>query len=123
MRAFLPADLPTVNTWRAARGLPPVPGGTLPSTGYLVEGVAAGFLYLTDAPSVALLDGFVSCPDAPLRARQAALAELVERLLHDAKASGAVHVLGLTSRRSMERLVTRLGFHDAGTYRLMTKEV
>lgn len=123
MRPFVAADLAEIQGWYRARGMPVPAADAFPALGFIVPGVAFGAMYRTDAPSVALLDGFVSSPTAPLRARRAALAAIVERLQAEAKERGVRVLQGFTSRRGMERLVGRLGWRSAGAYLLMTKEV
>ncbi len=121
MRPYQPSDLPELNRWYAAHGEPPLALALLPPTGYVVEGVAAGFLYRTDAPGLVLVDGLVTSPDAPIRARARALAEIVERIVALARDEGASRVVGFTRSRGMCGLTERLGFKAGDDYCLMVK--
>lgn len=120
MRPFEPADLAALNAWYQARGLPEVPLDALPF-GLVEPGIAAGFAYLTGT-SVALIDGLIACPSAPLRARHRAIKGIVSALASYCRDQGAPHVIGFTREPGTERLARRLGFAEAGTYRLMRKE-
>lgn len=110
VRAYQPSDLATLNRWYVARGLAPVTADLLPPTGYLVEDVAAGFYLRTDAPGIGFLDGFVTCPTAPLRARREAVVAIAERIVAQAEDEGVTRLCGFTRSRGMCRLVEELGF-------------
>ena len=43
------ADRAQLDAWYTAHGYSPLRPGELPATGFVFEGVAAGFLYRTDA--------------------------------------------------------------------------
>lgn len=118
MRRFLTHDLGQVNAWHAARGLPPLSAEVLPVFGLLIDGVAAGWLYRTDAPAICLLDGLVTNPAAPLRARSRAVRSIVEGLTAGAKAGGARSVIAFTKRPSMHRFISRLGFRGGDVHRM-----
>lgn len=123
IRLFHQADLESVNRWYAARGDPALPITMLPEIGIIEEDTAAGFLYRTDAPAMAMLDSFVSNPEAPLRARATALREIAQRLIELAGAGGIRHIMALCKSRGIERLASRMGLHPVGMYVVVGKEL
>lgn len=122
MRRFVPADLDMLNEWYAARGLPTVPLDAVPALGFITED-AAGFLYRTDAPALALIDGIVTNPETAPRRRAAAVTEIIKRLVTQAHALGVTRLVGLTHKSGMVRLCERLGWLSVGSYQLLRKEL
>jgi hypothetical protein len=122
VRVFRPEHLAEVNRWYTARGLPQVPASALPSTGRIVPGVASGFLYRTDS-DLALLEGYVSNPEAPLRARARAFDGIVAALIEEAKAGGARRVVAFCASEGVRRRAARLALEHVGTYSLVAREV
>jgi hypothetical protein len=110
MRRFEPKDLDAINAWLSARALPAAGVDDLGQIGYIVEGVAAGFLLRTDARRVAMLDCFVTNPAAPLRKRYDAVWMLIGRLCAEAHARGIQRLGGFTKSRGMTKLCERLGW-------------
>jgi hypothetical protein len=121
LRRYLATDLPEINAWYAARGLPEVPSHALPEIGFLVPGIAAAFLYRTDS-SIAFMDGAVTCPTAPLRERFAAIHGIGEALVEKAHALGIGKLLIFTQRHGMASAMKRIGFQDGGTYGLLSRK-
>lgn len=122
LRPFAAGDLAELNRWYEKRRLSAVPGTMLPKLGLFAPGVAAGFLYRTDS-SVALIDGLVTNPVAPLRVRREAVAAIVDGLRSLAKERGVSHLVAMTERRSTRRVAERAGFAAIGTYTMLGMEV
>lgn len=123
VRRFRPEHLAELGRWYVARGLPAPTSGVLPRVGYIVPGLAAGFLYRTDS-EIALLDGFVSNPEAPPLDRGRAISRVLEALIAEVSTgAGVSHLVGLTRVRGMERLVERAGFASGDGYRLFSRKV
>ena len=95
-----PADHALLAALYAANGLACPPPSGLPRIGFLAPGVAAGFLYLTDAPAVALCEGFVTNPAAPSGERHDALEAIC----------GALHA----AARADGRRLVQMAFRDPG---------
>jgi hypothetical protein len=93
----------------------------LAPVGLIEPGVAAGFLVLTTA-GVAMLDGFVTNPEAPLRARRAGLTGIMERLIAMAAEAGFQRVFGMTTVHGMVALCKRQGFRKAGDFAVLVRE-
>lgn len=98
--------LPMLGEWLRARDIA-MDAGTpdlYPRVGFVVNGIAVGFLYQTDAPAVAWLDGVVTDPASLPDARAAALRELVEALYAEASKLGCRLVWSTTSAPSLVEL-------------------
>lgn len=94
--------------WMQLRGETLVPEA-LPATGFIVPGVAAGFLYRTDS-SIAWIDGLVASKDVPKETRSKALDEIVQALRAEARNSGFKVMMGLTQFQPVVDRALRLGF-------------
>lgn len=115
MRPFLPADLEEMNGWGRARGLPEVDAAELPALGVIVPGVACGFLIRTEVPGLALLDGLVTAPGAPLRSRYAAAEAITRALIGIAQDQGVRRLLAITRSRGVARIAVRCGMRVGGS--------
>lgn len=122
-RQFLLTDLSTINAWRAGHGLPGVSRADLPKTGFIVDGAAAGFLVRTESKTLALLDSFVSCPTAPLRARHAAVKELTHALTAEAQSQGIETLGALTQSSGIVKVGALLGFRSGGVFQAIGKSI
>lgn len=80
------------------------PASLYPAVGFVVDGIAIGFLYQTDAPGVAWVDGFVTHPESKPEERAKALRELVEALYAKADALGITVVWSSTAIPSLVEL-------------------
>jgi hypothetical protein len=96
MRAIdLQADYETICGWWRGHGQEPIPREHLPATGRIVDGVAACFLYRTDAP-VGLIEHLVAAPGSDKDDRREAVRALIAELVAEAKRLGADVVYALT---------------------------
>jgi hypothetical protein len=71
----------TAHKWNAPSYL------MLPKTGFIIEGLCAGFLYKTDS-EIAWLEFVISNPKSDKELRNEALNILIEKLINEAKQSG-----------------------------------
>lgn len=122
MRRFEQSDLAALNDWNRTRGDPELPAEMLPHVGYVEPGIAAGFLYSTDA-GLCLLENFVSCPSAGPKARNEAVESITDALLDAAKACGFKHVLVICRNSAVRKRAERRNFHDMGYFSLMSRRV
>lgn len=99
-------------SWFGARGHAETAGDArlYPSTGFVVDRCAVGFVYATNAPLVGYLDGFVTDPAAPVRRRYRALQRLLAALEEEAAALGITSLLASTNVRGLMVLGARAGF-------------
>lgn len=89
--------------------------------GLIVDDTAACFLYLTDG-GIALIEGLITNPKAPLFKRYSACNDIIKRLANLAIAKGYKKILGLTQDAGTMKRVQRLGFRDLGLFHLVTLE-
>ncbi|WP_224240619.1 hypothetical protein [Hyalangium gracile] len=85
----------------------------LPQTGYIVPGIAAGFLYRTDS-SVAWVESLIAFKEAPKDVRDRALDAIVVALCRDARKLGFKTVLGSTQLEAVVKRAQRLGWDYMG---------
>lgn len=123
MRRFTASDLPALNDWLEGHHLAPTALADLGGIGFVVDGVAAGFLLRTDARRIAILDAFVTNPTAPLRVRHAAIKALVTKLCDEAKGLGVKKVGGFTNSRGMVQVCHALGFSSVDVFEALRKEL
>lgn len=71
-RRVLDLDFDEIEKWFEARDMHMPPKSLFPKTGFIVEGVAAGFIYFTDS-KVAILDCYISNKDADKQLRADAI--------------------------------------------------
>jgi hypothetical protein len=91
----------------------------LPTTGFIVPGIAAGFLYRTDS-SIAWIEGLVASRDISAEIRGLALDEIVRALRAEARRSGFKILLGYTQLQAVVDRALRHGFkHAKGAYQLV----
>jgi len=95
--------LPVVDSWIEDRGLRAAKGRAdlLPPTGFVVDDTVAGFLYRTDAPSVAYFDSFVGNPQKSRGDVALAMTALVGRLMDAAREQGVKVLCAHTGARSI----------------------
>ena len=98
--------MPLLGRWLRERGMAESAGWSemYPPTGFVVDGIAIGFLYRTDAPHVAWLDGVVSDPGSGPLERAQALKSLISELYAEADRQGVRLVFATTSAPSLVEL-------------------
>ncbi len=116
------ADRAQLDAWYTAHGYSPLRPGELPATGFVFEGVAAGFLYRTDADTV-ILEGFITNPDAAPDARYHALEQVHAALITAAQQSGARRILALTADDSLKQRALTHGFTSLGLFELLERNL
>ena len=124
MRPYTPADYPTLCSWLEARGLPPVPEDFLPADGLVEDGLAMGFVDLSEQSPpgsghrpLALVDCFATNPAALPSPRAAALERVCLGLFDLARSRGCKLVVGQTKISPTQLLggrLARVGVRDLG---------
>ena len=104
--------------WYAPRLEAPVGPEFLPKVGYVVPGLAMGFLYQTDS-AIAHIEGLVANPGAQGQARTQAIDEVVIAIIDEAKRLGFKTLHGLTELPVIVERAKRLGFIDDPTPQFM----
>lgn len=95
---------------------------SLPKIGGIVEGLAVGFLSLTDGDT-AFLTGGVTNPDADKQERRQALNIIGQKLVSVAKEMGYKYIRYDIRGGSIEDIMASLGFKCAGTFKTYLKEI
>jgi hypothetical protein len=111
-----------VQRWAINQGVEPMAPDSLPAAGVIEPGVAVGWLYQTDS-KVGFLEQFVTNPEAPGRARLAAVDAIASALMAQAKGLGITKVVAMTRHRSIGRIAIRHGFTYAGPMHVLAAEV
>lgn len=109
---------PMLDHWWKLHNLPTIPKASLPNCGYLVQGLAAGFLYQTDS-DVAFIENFISNPKAPWNQRGAALDAVTQSLVEFAKSTGIRHLMALTTSQAIYERAVRFGFKPQGAFQVL----
>lgn len=94
--------------WYRGHHLQPLPREALPETGFVVPGVAAGFLYRGER-GLAWVEGLISNPEARRRAHEA-LDAVVSALLQSARDSGVRLILSTTAQPAVAQRARQHGF-------------
>lgn len=87
IRPFIKSDHITVCRWWKAHNFTALTLATLPTTGFIIDGVCAGFLYSTDS-DFCLLEWVISNPEISKEERAKGLDLLIDTLLETAKEKG-----------------------------------
>lgn len=87
VRPFTSDDLPTAYEWWIAAGWPPMPPEMLPESGYIVDGLCAGWLYQANS-RLAKPEWIVGNPKADRAERSKALDLLINHIDEEAKRLG-----------------------------------
>lgn len=109
MRRFTETDYNEISAWYLKRNMTPVRQDFLPKVGFIVDGVAAGFLIQTDA-NIAILEPFISNKDAKSHERHAALDAIMEILVNTAEEMGCHGIFGFSTSLPMIRRALKQGF-------------
>jgi hypothetical protein len=113
---------PEVASWFTARSLPIPSHHSLPTNGFIVPGVAAGFLYLTDS-DVSILDCFISNPKTTEVERDEALDSIAHHLIACASLHDTKILICNTTLKAIKDRAVFLGFTDTGTHFALAKEL
>jgi hypothetical protein len=123
MREYTPADYPQLAGWYESRGLKPPRPDQLPSIGFIVDGVCAGFLYQTDS-SIALIEGLVSNQAIGTTLRGESLHLVLSALCKAAKDKGFRTCYGFTQLDAVKARAESTGATCAqGGFKLLVKEM
>jgi hypothetical protein len=94
-----------------------VESNDLPKTGYIVPGIAAGFVMLTDCNSC-ILEPFIANPYTFAEDREEALKEILSKLCDAAKDMGYTRVFGFSTNLKMVWRAQKIGFKVIETNQL-----
>ncbi len=110
VRRTTPSDVATVNGWLTGHGEATLPAVSFDCPGFMVDGLAAAWIYMLVGPPIALLENLTGNPRAPMKARSAALDAVVAEAMSHARREGALFICAITSRPEVVRRSKRHGF-------------
>ena len=122
IRGFEKEDFDEINGWRKSRHVAVVPYDFYPRNGLIDPNVAAGFLILTNT-GVALLDHFVTNPEAHQKDRRRSILAIAIELEAVAKQMGYRYVLALTKHKGIGHTCIEDGFESLGDCMMFGKEI
>lgn len=122
VKVFIPNDFKQICGWFKKRGLPKPSLKDLPMTGFIVDGIAAGFVYISDG-SLGLIDCYISNPGSKKQDRSDALDLITERLVGAAKNLGCIRVKCDTQLNEIAIRALKHGFKEVGSFRSFIKEI
>lgn len=102
-------DYEDFKAWYAPRLDNPVGPEFLPKVGYVVRGIAMGFLYQTDS-AVCHIEGLVANPAVKGSERNAALDQVVLAIISEARKLGFKTLHGQTELLAIVERAKKLGF-------------
>jgi hypothetical protein len=119
-RKYKQDDWLTVKSWYARRNVPCIAGRHLPKVGFIVPGVAAGFLVQTDG-GFAMIEHLVGNPEVPDWQRSNGLDAVVSKLCEHGVKLGYSRILGITRLGVVKQRAIRHGFAAFGSYEILVK--
>lgn len=115
-------DLPEINQWQRAHGKSPYHIDELPKHGFIVHGIACGWIYLTDS-NICFPDGFVSNPARTSEERHEAFV-IIGTLMHGAAmALGCRRAVVFTENDGIVKRALSHGFTEHGMMRQLQREL
>lgn len=110
-------DFDEISKWCEARGHKMPDRSLFPRTGFIIDGTAVGFLYFTDS-AVAIIDCYISNPDADSKTRSDALDAITVALtqcarFHKCKVIKCDTKLEAIKQRALRHGFKMLGAHDS----------
>lgn len=114
-------DFDQIESWYIERKMPTVPRDLFPKTGFIVDGAAAGFLYVADG-GLGIIEGCISAKNISHALRTEALETLILDIFDEAKRVGLKKIMMLTQIQSIYDLCLKVGSTDIGYYRVLTKD-
>lgn len=112
-------DLAEINEWYEKRELPKMTIQMVPANGFIMRGVAAIFIYLTDA-GFALVEGLVSNPSINGIERRRCVRILVDYAYKEAKKQRETVVV-IMKNKWVQKLAMDTGYKSLGNYELFIR--
>jgi len=109
IRRYTSQDYEALSSWYHKRNVNSVQESYIPKIGFVIEGIAMGFLMQTDA-NLGILEPFISNPEASKEDRDMALNVILELLTRTAKEMNYKGVFGFSTSLPMIRRALKQGF-------------
>lgn len=113
--------LSMIDEWYHERNMDAPPHSSYPEVGFIVPGVAVGFLYQTDS-DICMLDGYVSNPKSTEEERDEALDAITTALLDMGRYNGFKECLIISQSKAILARAKKYRFYEQGTFTLMSRE-
>lgn len=107
-RKYTDRDFEEVRSWYIKRGIV-MEARDLPQTGFIVPGIAAGFIMKTDT-SCCILEPFIANPFTLKGSREVALDSIFENLIKEAQDLGFKKIFGFSTHLKMIWRAQSFGF-------------
>lgn len=114
-------DLSEIISWYDKRGMAIIPE-LLSNVGFIVPGIAAGYLMGTDTRAC-ILEPFIANPEASEAERDSALHSILAALTEKAEAMGFYYIFGFAASQSMIRRALEQGFYCSEQNTTVIKEL
>jgi len=122
IRTFKTEDYSQLTGWFRQRELPVPPLDFLPKTGYIIDNVGAGFIYLTDS-SLAIIDCYITNPESDKNTRDNALNWITIQLTAYAKSLGFKLIKCESQIQEVINRAKNNGFKEIGQFTSLAKEL
>lgn len=122
IKQFEESDLKEIASWYRARNIPIPDADMIPSVGFIIPGIAAGFLIRTDV-KLAIIGDFISNSQTSSEERSEALDRIASALCSEAKLLGFKYVTCSTQLGSIEQRAKKFKFRYLGTFLSYFREV
>ena len=119
---FKTEDYIQLTRWFKHRDMPVPPFEILSNHGYIVDDVAAGFIYLTNS-SMAIIDCYVTNPESDKNTRDNALNWITIHLTAYAKNSGFKYIKCDSKIQEVINRAKKFGFKEIGQFTSLAKEL
>lgn len=124
VRQYVPEDYDTIKHWWTLHGSSVVPPRLLPKVGFVVENVAAAFLYRTDAP-VGWIENLISNPSISKDIRSQGIDLLLQTLFEYADSTGIENLVSFTDvdvvvKRAVEKFQVKV---HPENYKMLSRRV
>lgn len=108
VRPYNTTDLKEIMEWFLQRKIPITPD-YFPKHGFIVPGVAAGFIFSTDS-NFCIFECFISNPNSPRTLRREALEKIVASMIQKAKELEFREAYGFATSKTMIEIGKEQGF-------------
>lgn len=121
IREYSFQDYETINVWFKKRNGVGIPMESLSNIGFIVPGVAAGFLVTTNV-NCCFFEPFIANPDTTPTERDTALREILNKLEDASRSMGIKYTYGLATSQTMIKRAMDNNWLDLGNHTLVVKE-
>lgn len=121
IRKYNKSDFEEVSSWFHKRNIP-IAEDYLPKHGFIAPGIAAGFIYSTDA-NFCIFECFIGNPDVSTDEREKALTKIVSAMIEQSKELGFKEAYGFATSQSMIRRGMQQGFRHLETCTMIVKDL